>query len=422
MSALTTTAVVALVAYIRSQDFLPPDLPELSPTFWKSVTTTETLPDAASRRSTPNEIYTVQGKRVLAYALFGRLVQMGDLLDKPAGYIEFIETVVLSEQVLREMLEKVDPRLLQNEVSTVLEGFYAFVAAHWNQAFCDMEHTKTWLSALFGPVMKEAGAFYVKNFKEPKTNLKAMSGKQDNLVFLQNLQNIQIPPEDPDCSFDSLTSSPGGTPPFRASPLNSIRPGILNEANRATPSKMARMMTLDGFIDKDVGDLNFLSALFSESDLPGPSALEEELSELEYHRDLAASSAGPSGDSLQSAFEISGFAYPTVFGSSNANGSFEHNLMATVPPFRLDHSGDFSNNGNLSLLNESGQSEVDEMTELFLNFDHLKIQEPSFSDLVGEGPHPLRRPLTPQNTIRTPGLVSVTEKGPEYVSGSITQV
>jgi hypothetical protein len=84
--------------------------------------------------------------------------------------VQFVEMTLGANELLREVFSNLDQRALLDGVLAVRDGFFAFVGAHWNQAFCDTEFTTAWLLCIFGPMIQIIGELYMKQYV-PHNNL-----------------------------------------------------------------------------------------------------------------------------------------------------------------------------------------------------------------------------------------------------------
>ncbi|KAJ7142204.1 hypothetical protein C8R46DRAFT_1134190 [Mycena filopes] len=366
---LADAVLVGLLAWIRSVDFNPPDLPELLPAFWDSVVPTKesVRSDARGPRlATPFEVYTVQGKRVLEHSLFAGVVQTTqDLLALSSGYIEFVVAIALSPEVLRAVCSKIDPRLLQNKVSNVRHGLFAFFGAHWNQSLYDEEFTKASALEIFRPLLAKTHQLYVQNTKSGKYGGK----KQWDISaeeFLLNLKAIQL---QLDVSMSTASSSSRSSiPPFDKWALSPLRPGALPQNRRqVTPSSPGEiinpLLAPVGFTEDDFV-FPCLELFWPDANLE-LGVMEEELMHLENARDVALIRTQEDEFSLLPAFEMSKVSAIEEKPFPNTNVDSLHN-------------------------NDSFDIEVDDM---FLTVDMINAESSPSA----------RRPLTPRNTVEVPG-------------------
>jgi hypothetical protein len=82
MTALAREVDASLLAYMRSAEFS--HLPSLSDRYWESVKSLKIPPGC---RSSPFDVYAIQGKRIFEHALLRGLGDTDELLKKPLGYV-----------------------------------------------------------------------------------------------------------------------------------------------------------------------------------------------------------------------------------------------------------------------------------------------------------------------------------------------
>ncbi|KAJ7180900.1 hypothetical protein C8R46DRAFT_1028295 [Mycena filopes] len=142
MTILVANTIATLLSFIRSSDFEPSEIPDLCLAFWTSVLQSNPLVDQKKKSQlTPLEVYTKS-----------QPLSFFNLADQP-HLAKFAKEVVLSHLVLGAVFEKIDIRLMDG-VTTVKEGFYAFVGAYWNRAFQDDEITIVWILKLLWPLLQ----------------------------------------------------------------------------------------------------------------------------------------------------------------------------------------------------------------------------------------------------------------------------
>ncbi|KAJ7082976.1 hypothetical protein C8R44DRAFT_894616 [Mycena epipterygia] len=78
----------------------------------------------------------VQGRPIADYAIFCMIVDSGDFLGKPAGFLKLITVAVPSNEILCALLERLDPRSLENVAeNTAQETLLAFSVCAPETAF-----------------------------------------------------------------------------------------------------------------------------------------------------------------------------------------------------------------------------------------------------------------------------------------------
>ncbi|KAJ7446707.1 hypothetical protein FB451DRAFT_1291279 [Mycena latifolia] len=298
MSSRAARVTKALLAQIESPDYSPGWLPFLDAQSFNSLRTPPTSEDPIPLC----DVYAGEGKGVMKYVIFKIIVDAGDLLYKPAEFIESITYSVICPDILLALLEKLDARSVENGVglADVQDHFLAFVGAHWEQAFQDTEESAKWLRPIFDPLVRAASAAYdnPKAFKAPKAPKKRLSTKAKEMVevrksfsllLLQNLERIQhendndIKPAPQGSPKPIMYYSPPAVSPFSwcsqvhdrifsqitsfdllSRDLSPLAPAVIDTtasrtAGPHTPSQEAFM------------------EFFMWSEIPSPSRLEEEL-------------------------------------------------------------------------------------------------------------------------------------------------
>ncbi|KAJ7722977.1 hypothetical protein B0H16DRAFT_1737497 [Mycena metata] len=325
-------------------------------------------------KSTPFDIYVVQGKRVLDHAIFRGVIEIvSDFLAMPAGFLNLAQDVVLSEDILRALFEKLDSELLSDGVSTVREGFQAFIAAHWHRSFCDDQYTATWLLALFRPLLKEIQRCFIESVPLNRSNDLAQK-------FLQNLQKIQTLPSDTvDSSADSFSSTSSSKHHLAPPPAAGLAP---------------RMFVPSEFLRLD------LSLELFWPDIPELTSIEMELNDLENQKLDLSLAARQEDAALLPAFEMKDTSAPLA-GVANSSAAPGSERQAEEAQTKMLYTTDFTNSPADGYDAQFDHSDPDTMG-LFLNVEMFQAQSSSsaarFGSLAVPGGSDLRRPLTPPNT------------------------
>lgn len=179
MAKLRSKVNAAFIDFIKSREFSPQRIPSLSDEFWVSAGSAVV---ELGRRSSTFDAYATEGRFVLNHAVFRSIVDVEDLRDKPPGYIrvsgfvfstvhnismrpgQFMEEAICVNDVIRELFEKLEPRALDNKVSSIRDGFFAFVGAHWEQVDRKTDLTIKWLVDLLRPVLMAGGRKYASQY------------------------------------------------------------------------------------------------------------------------------------------------------------------------------------------------------------------------------------------------------------------
>ncbi|KAJ7622898.1 hypothetical protein DFH06DRAFT_1230988 [Mycena polygramma] len=291
MAALLANAVeVSLLAHIRSADFTYPSIPALSDEYWSSVTSFQ-IP--AGCVSSPFDVYTEQGKRIYSNVITSCL-DMEQLVKFPATFLLFAEKALGSNAILYELFKRITYQTVKDNTLVVRDGFFAFVAAHWNQKRADQEITQSWLVCLIGPLMQVISASYQENskMKGPSRNKR---NEPQGVQFLWNLYHVQKSSEDDDAWFHAINdststtsselsaeipspmvpqanvSSPAPIPSYGQWVLSPLAPEVRNQLGTLVP------LTPPSPALPGLAEYQRVSKLFWAPDLPGASGVDDEL-------------------------------------------------------------------------------------------------------------------------------------------------
>ncbi|KAJ7117724.1 hypothetical protein C8R44DRAFT_791332 [Mycena epipterygia] len=262
----------ALIKEISSPKYAPGDLPPLTKGFWTSLNGHPPVEGLL----TPREVFAAQGRPIVDYAIFRMIVNSGDFLGKPAGFVKVITAAVSDNEIFHALLERLDPRSLEDVAENkAQEAFLAFVGAHWEQACENTLHTVRWLTPILKPLVLAAGEAYlashkqsraVTKFKAPEFNIKTPIPA--DLKILHNLERIQGPrfPVIDQQQFDEDESDSSDASTDSSSPRRPV-------LHSSTPSAGPK---LDSHGRYPLVDDPF-PEFFSWGDRSGPSAIEEGL-------------------------------------------------------------------------------------------------------------------------------------------------
>ncbi|KAJ7931774.1 hypothetical protein B0H13DRAFT_2524870 [Mycena leptocephala] len=421
MTALAKEVDASLLAYMRSAEFS--HLPPLSDRYWESVKSLKIPPGC---RSSPFDVYAIQGKRIFEHALLRGLGDTDELLKKPLGYVTFVEMTLGANELLREVFSNLDQRALLDGVLAVRDGFFAFVGAHWNQAFCDTEFTTAWLLCIFGPMIQIIGKLYMKQYVS-HNNLWGDSSTTRLASDHRKGWDLRTPKlVNPTASYSfeifkgykslwwtpilhltrSLPSHPKSkTLPRKSDPRRFLPPAMLQipEFDQWSLSPLSAHGAPPSFTRDRFGQrrLSRFPDMFWPASLPGQSSIGEELKELEYNRECHPP-AWSQQRSLQPAFQVIYLSAIVDILTSHFEFPDARFLSGVEPRWR-----------------QLADSDRDDVVELFLDFDHLQIREPRASAINRGGLLPLRRPLSSHNTTCAP--MSVVEKGKGREPTSLTE-
>ncbi|KAJ6581835.1 hypothetical protein B0H19DRAFT_1116673 [Mycena capillaripes] len=295
--------VRAVSRFLKSTHYEPPSLPLILDCDWNTIFRNDATPATGT---TPRVSKATRGKEILSFALFLMLDEEAD--GKPADFIATTRAYFLSPDVLQQIMNAIDPRLTKNAV-TVETGFQVVVGHVWELLDKNTDKTVDWLRFFFIPLVKVAASTKVKAPSKPErktTETRPLSNEKTDLVFLQNLRDLQIADyasspsstESSPCHF-----SPSAIPSFDLQTLSPLKPGVLTRSDPRTPP----VRVLDFY--QSSTDPGYWS-----SNLQSPSHIENELEELLFGSKICTSEAswadttstgsstGPS--SLKPAFEF----------------------------------------------------------------------------------------------------------------------
>lgn len=84
---------------------------------------------------------------------------------------QFLDTVLHAEDVLRDVLLKLDSNAL-DKVTGVRKGLFAYIGGHWNGVDCDDEETIGWLLPILRPLAEHVGQFYTEKYVQNSLDCK----------------------------------------------------------------------------------------------------------------------------------------------------------------------------------------------------------------------------------------------------------
>ncbi|KAJ7763522.1 hypothetical protein DFH07DRAFT_770708 [Mycena maculata] len=195
----------AVAAFIDSEEFRPPPLPELDDRFgWPdSFSDSDAEDGPSSPPAIEREYYRQVGVSTVTRVLF--LLLRGDLWGKPIGLSQTVQNAVRTHEVLYKLLNKLDNRFMSG-VSNTEAGFHTLIARIWIQLDENTKELAFVLRLIFLPLLHAAGEAYL-NFlssyssdpnPEPKPTAKNKThGKKlpPDLTFLSNVREAQKNPK-----------------------------------------------------------------------------------------------------------------------------------------------------------------------------------------------------------------------------------
>ncbi|KAJ7087699.1 hypothetical protein C8R43DRAFT_1142293 [Mycena crocata] len=129
----------AMVTHLDHAGWVPP-VPDLDDMEWAPITTTPP-PPAKDITPTPPlatdlDNYLTVGKGIYDLSIFSETE--GHLGGKPLLFAKAVKAAINSDVILRKILSRIDPRIVEGIVGKVDVGFQVFVAAVWYRAQKDL--------------------------------------------------------------------------------------------------------------------------------------------------------------------------------------------------------------------------------------------------------------------------------------------
>ncbi|KAJ7887942.1 hypothetical protein B0H13DRAFT_2277462, partial [Mycena leptocephala] len=208
----------AVLDHITHPGYKPPSLPFVKELKWPSCFDSEDTEvdiggDLVSKSAQERSYYYQTGLATLQQVLF--LLLIDDLVDKPAGYFSAVQNAVESREVLKELIKKIDERLLANIVTAarVDTGFCEFIGVLWALERQNTEAVTWKLRPIFRPLLRVAGKADVSKSAKVKSVQKATTKRDQrlptDLQFIQNVQNVQKHPASQPALFQSPSNANG---------------------------------------------------------------------------------------------------------------------------------------------------------------------------------------------------------------------
>ncbi|KAF7356386.1 hypothetical protein MVEN_00971200 [Mycena venus] len=129
----------------------------------------------------------VVGQEIFDYTIFQFLLR--DIRRRPPGYLQVIRDAVCSAKILKEVMGKIDTRLLDGKLVQVDIGFRYLVGYLWEVTGDDMEWTASWITDLFAPIIAVATAAF--DVGKPKEGKRDEDKAKLAAQFMKNLRKIQ---------------------------------------------------------------------------------------------------------------------------------------------------------------------------------------------------------------------------------------
>ncbi|KAJ7140258.1 hypothetical protein C8R43DRAFT_1018085 [Mycena crocata] len=187
----------AMVDELNSESFRSPPLPVLPITDWPNILPENLDADDESISSTPLSATAAQRYNGIGLGLFRFATTMalvGETPMQPKEFAKFFGTAVESNQIMKPLLAKTDPRIVTNNVGLVHHGFYVFVAAVWFATGRNNGPVLDWLVSLLEPLVKAAGRSVKSDTKwyKPTRAATQTSRPADETLLLQNIRKLQL--------------------------------------------------------------------------------------------------------------------------------------------------------------------------------------------------------------------------------------
>ncbi|KAJ6534691.1 hypothetical protein DFH09DRAFT_1369794 [Mycena vulgaris] len=362
---------------IASTSYQPPPLPRFDESDWERFLPNDSPVESAALI---RDVLSTKGKGILDFALLSLLE---DYLDgKPPGMLSIIKEAVSSEAVLKNIMLKIDARLLANNAKKVETGFCLIVAHTRDRVGRNLSWILEWLDTIFGPPIKAAAVAYTAELAHarvtrPGNEARRAKREAADTVFLHNFRQTHNPDSDSDAS-DSEGSFQIETPP---SPVIPPFDALANDLSPLNPDVLKRVVSTSGSRsgpETPVEDPYRDFVVWAE--MPSPSGIEAELA-LPYEHLNSIANRAVSVTQTLTRLGVEG-------GSETPSGA------GLLPALELTHGGTATASSTESVGDDT-------LPELNLS-DILNLPKDSDTSLEsGKSSCTLaddfRRPLTPRN-------------------------
>ncbi|KAJ7656453.1 hypothetical protein DFH06DRAFT_471690 [Mycena polygramma] len=166
----------AVLTCISGLTFAPPPLPFINDFRWPHCFNNLATDDDATRSLAAQQrgFYYQAGYATLNQALF--LMVVDSLVDKPAGFLLALQTAICCNDVLKALINKIDPKLAENIEPTARMdiGFCQLIGVMWELEGRRSESVTRLLTPFLEPLLQAAGdTFIAFHSTAPTTRTKA---------------------------------------------------------------------------------------------------------------------------------------------------------------------------------------------------------------------------------------------------------
>ncbi|KAJ7656362.1 hypothetical protein DFH06DRAFT_1410998 [Mycena polygramma] len=159
-SKVTTAVQGAVTAFLASSGctYRPGRLAPLQDPLWRYFAAESTDPATKAMKKSIRLAYRQMGETTLAQSVM--LVLREDLIGKPKGFLKTVQHAILSRDVLKLVMDKVDPRLAK-DVARVDIGFQEYVGGLLVEEHYDTGKVARTLWPVLAPLIEVAGSAYL---------------------------------------------------------------------------------------------------------------------------------------------------------------------------------------------------------------------------------------------------------------------
>ncbi|KAF7356389.1 hypothetical protein MVEN_00971500 [Mycena venus] len=226
---------------------------------WTSILKAVNDPVHGSVSKTLREDRTTKGSELLSFSFF--LILSDTLGQKPHGFLQIIRQSMLSANVLKKLLSRIDARLVDGVTDHPDSGFLYLAGYLWEKEAWTMDELVAWIKTIFKPLLEVAIKRY-DSYESRKSKSDKLAGREEKkrkclTKFLENLKAInpaptaahriiyfEGPQDEPATIFDE-TPAPGKLPPIfewwrllhvdGGQQWDAIDPNLLNAAGSWPP-------------------------------------------------------------------------------------------------------------------------------------------------------------------------------------------
>ncbi|KAJ7117616.1 hypothetical protein C8R44DRAFT_879174 [Mycena epipterygia] len=185
----------AVVAYIARPDYQPRTLLVLADAIWDDSGIVEEESEDVKSEDVNiiddlTAAHTKMGAEVLRHLIFVMSVQADDYLNKPSGLANSVQEAVTTDEVLKALVTKLNPRFVHKNVKKVQGGFQAYIGLFWMYSGYDTPRVLAYLAPVFEPLLVEARRVWLKHNSKPSTSA-STSRLPAVRQFLRNVREVQ---------------------------------------------------------------------------------------------------------------------------------------------------------------------------------------------------------------------------------------